>query len=218
MPRRPFDLSVYLVTDPVLCAARGVAETVQRAVAGGATMVQLRDPDAPTEALVAAARAIRAQLSGAGIALIINDNVEVALAAGADGVHLGQDDMDAGNARARLGPDAILGLSVGNLAELAASRAALPHIDYLGTGPFRATGTKANAGAAIGEAGLRAVRRAVGLPIVAIGGMAADNAAAAIRAGADGVAVVSAICGAEDPAAAAREIAAAVAAARAAGT
>lgn len=211
---RPFDLSLYLVTDPALCASRGLEETVRLAVSGGATMVQLRDPDAPKRVLVEQARALKRVLSNAGIPFLINDCVDVALAAGADGVHLGQGDMSALDARALMGPRAIIGLSVGNLVELEASREALAAVDYLGTGPFAVTGTKPDAGAAIGEAGLRKVREHVDMPIVAIGGIGLGNAAAAIRAGADGVAIVSAICAAADPSAAARKIVDEVATAR----
>lgn len=207
---RPFDLSVYLVADPAICA-RGIEQTVRESLAGGVTMVQLRDPDSPIRAIVEIARALRPILASANVPFIVNDCVHVALAAGADGVHLGQGDMDPLDARALLGPDAIIGLSVGNLAEFAASREALPAVDYLGVGPFRATGTKPDAGAAIGAEGFAAVRAATALPMVAIGGMDASSAPEAIRAGADGVAVVSAICGADDPASAARAIAAAVA-------
>lgn len=201
---RPFDLTLYLVTDPRLTAARGLLATVEAAVAGGATIVQLRDPDAHGRALVEQARALKALLAPRGIPLIINDRVDVALAAGADGVHLGQDDMDPADARALMGPDLILGLSVGNPAELAGSD--LSGVDYLGVGPVSATGTKADAGSAIGTAGLAAVRALTRLPIVGIGGIGASLAGEVIAAGAEGVAVVSAICAASDPAAAAREL------------
>lgn len=211
----PFDLTLYLVTDPRQVAARGLAATVAAAVAGGATLVQLRDPDAHGRDLVAQARALRALLAPRGIALIVNDRVDVAHAAGADGVHLGQDDLSPQAARAMLGPDAIVGLSVGTPAEFASSD--LSGVDYLGVGPVRATGTKADAGAAIGPGGVAAVRRLTTLPIVGIGGIDAAIAGAVIRAGADGVAVVSAVCAAADPKAAAEALRAAVSAARAGG-
>lgn len=212
---KPFDLSVYLVTDTRLCAPRGVAETVRLAVAGGATLVQLRDPDAEIRDLLALAGTLVALLKPLGIPLLVNDRVDVAMAAGADGVHLGQTDMPASAARRLMGEDAIIGLSVGSPAEFAASRADLHAVDYLGTGPFRATGTKGDAGAAIGPAGIAAVTALCRLPVVAIGGIDADCAGEAIRAGADGVAAVSAICAAGDPQSATRAIADAVSAARA---
>ena len=207
-----FDLTLYLVTDPRLVATRGLMSVVEAAVRGGATIVQLRDPDAHGRALVEQARALKALLAPLAIPLIINDRVDVAIAAGADGVHLGQDDMAPGDARALLGPGPILGLSVGSPAEHAASD--LAGVDYLGVGPVKATGTKADAGAAIGPAGVAAVRALTRLPIVGIGGLDATTAGEVIRAGAEGVAVVSAICAATDPEAAARALRQAIAAAR----
>ncbi|HVV94144.1 MAG TPA: thiamine phosphate synthase [Hyphomicrobiales bacterium] len=206
---RRFDPSVYLVTDGRLCAARGVVETVRAAIDGGVTAVQLRDPSVPARVLVATAKALVALLRPRGIPLIVNDRADVALAADADGVHLGQDDLAPRHARRLLGPGRIIGLSVGSPAEFAASADQLPFVDYLGTGPLRVTTTKADAGAAIGIEGLVAVRTLTTLPLVAIGGVDAALAAEAAAAGADGVAVVSAICGAPDPAAAAAAIAAA---------
>ncbi|MFG1319592.1 thiamine phosphate synthase [Xanthobacter autotrophicus] len=208
----PFDLTLYLVTDPRLVAARGLLATVDAAVKGGATIVQLRDPDAHGRALVEQARALKALLAPLRIPLIINDRVDVAVAADADGVHLGQDDMTPADARAVLGPERILGLSVGNPAEYAASD--LGGVDYLGVGPVKATGTKADAGGAIGAAGVAAVRALTRLPLVGIGGLATVDVSDVIRAGADGVAVVSAICAASDPEQAARALKAAVLAAR----
>lgn len=209
-----FDLSVYLVTDRRLAGHRGVVETVRRAIDGGVTLVQLRDPDAEGRALVEEARALVALLRPRGIPLIVNDRVDVALAAEADGVHVGQKDMHPADVRRLIGPDRILGLSVGSLAELDASAAALDLIDYLGTGPVRQTATKADAGAAIGIAGLATVIEATTLPVVAIGGVDRTNTAAAVEAGASGVAVVSAVMAADDPAAAARLLAEEVARAR----
>jgi thiamine-phosphate pyrophosphorylase len=211
---RRLNLAVYLVTDSDLCGGLGIAETVRLAVAGGVTMVQLRDPRASTRRLVEEARTLIGILRPLGVPLLINDRVDVALAAGADGVHLGQDDMRPRDARALFGDDAIIGLSVGNLDEFTASQDDLADADYLGTGPFAVTRTKGDAGDAIGAQGLRAVRAATNRPIVAIGGIDAGNAAEAIAAGADGVAVVSAICGADSPDRAARAIADAVIAGR----
>ncbi|MEP9377445.1 thiamine phosphate synthase [Aquabacter sp. CN5-332] len=192
----PFDLSLYLVTDPHQTASRGLVETVAQAVAGGVTLVQLRDPEAKGRLLVEQARALVALLRPKGIPLIVNDRVDVAIAADADGVHLGQSDMAPADARALLGPDRILGLSVGSAEELAASDLSL--VDYVGTGPVKATGTKTDAGAAIGVEGLAAMRRLVSIPMVGIGGIDLAITKDVIRAGADGIAVVSAICAAPD--------------------
>jgi len=213
MPARvALDLSVYLVTDQGLCGARGTIETVRQAIASGATIVQLRDPLAKTRALVEEARALGALLRPAGIPFIVNDRVDVAIAAGADGVHLGQSDMSVADARALMGPQPILGLSITAMADLDACD--LAGVDYLGVGPVFATSTKADAAPAMGLAGLAAVRAAASLPVVAIGGINAANAAGVITAGADGIAIVSAICAAPDARAATRELAGIVARAR----
>ena len=214
MSRRSLDLSVYLVTARRLCASRGVLETVRLAVAGGVTIVQLRDPEAEARALVEEARALVALLRPLGIPLIVNDRADVAVAADADGVHVGQGDLAPRDVRAIIGPDRLLGLSVGTPDELAASAADLSVVDYVGVGPVRSTSTKSDAGRAIGLAGLADLRRRINLPIVGIGGVGPDIAADIIGAGADGVAVVSAICAAPDPAEAARDLAMAVRATR----
>lgn len=210
--RPALDLSVYLVTDPVLTRRHGLLETVRRAVAGGATVVQLRDKHARDDDLVAQGRALMAMLAPAGIRLIVNDRVEVARAIGADGLHVGQDDMPAREARARIGERMILGVSAGDEAEIATVDPAI--VDHVGMGPFAATSTKADASAPLGVARFAQLRAMLTLPVVAIGGIGEANTAAAIRAGADGVAVVSAICAADDPEAATRRIAAAVREAR----
>jgi thiamine-phosphate pyrophosphorylase len=207
------DLSVYLVTDRGLSGVRGVKETVLAAVRGGATVVQLRDPDATTRDLVVEARALVGLLRPHSVPLIVNDRVDVALAADADGVHVGQSDMDASDARALIGQDRILGLSITEEADL--DRSDLTVVDYLGVGPVFATPTKADAAPPMGMAGLKRIAARTGLPIVAIGGLHAGNAADALAAGAQGVSVVSAICAAPDPEAATRELAEIVRAARA---
>lgn len=207
------DLSVYLITDRGLSGVRGVKETVLAAVRGGATVVQLRDPDATTRDLVVEARALVGLLRPHRVPLIVNDRVDVALAADADGVHVGQSDMDASDARALIGPDRILGLSITEEADL--DRSDLTVVDYLGVGPVFATPTKADAAPPMGMAGLKRIAARTGLPIVAIGGLHAGNAADALAAGAQGVSVVSAICAAPDPEAATRELAEIVRAARA---
>jgi thiamine-phosphate pyrophosphorylase len=200
----PFDLSLYLVTDRALSGPRGVVETVRRALAGGVTMVQLRDPDAKTRPLLAEARALAALLKPLRIPFIVNDRVDVALAADADGVHVGQSDMDASDARRLIGPDRILGLSITEASQLSDPGLAL--VDYLGVGPIFSTATKPDAAPPLGLEGLSAIRAMTRLPIVAIGGITPENAAAVIAAGADGVSVVSAIVAAPDPAVAAGDL------------
>lgn len=205
-----FDLSLYLVLGAGDTGGRDPVAVARAAVAGGVGVVQLREKAASTREQVVRARALKAALAPLGVPLLINDRVDVALAAGADGVHLGQDDMAPEDARRLLGPGAILGLSVGDAAEARTADPAL--VDYVGIGPAFATGTKADAGAAIGPAGVAALRRQVGLPGVAIGGIDAANAGALGACGIEGVAVVSAVAGAADPAAAARRLRAAFAA------
>jgi len=209
---RRFDPSLYLVTDPGLGRGRPLAEVVAQAVRGGVTLVQLRDKAADGRALLEEARALLALLAPQGVPLIVNDRVDVAVAAGAAGCHVGQSDLPAAAARALLGEDAILGVSLDAVHQVAAVDPAL--VDYVAHGPFAPTLTKADAGGPVGAEGLAMVRRLTALPLVAIGGIDAGNAGAAIRAGADGIAVVSAIMAAADPAAASRELRAAIAAAR----
>jgi thiamine-phosphate pyrophosphorylase len=200
------DLSLYLVTDPVHTRSRRVIDVVTRAIAGGVTIVQLRDPFCSTRALMAEAEALQALLRPAGIPLIINNRVDVAFAVGAAGVHLGQDDMDPRAARRLMGDAAVIGLSVGNEAEFNASRGMLAAADYIGVGPVMATATKADVGDAIGYAGLAAMRARTTLPLVAIGGIKEEHAADCIRAGAHGVAVVTSIMAAPEPDVAARRL------------
>lgn len=201
---RPFDLSLYVITDGRVARGRDQVELVEAAIRGGATMVQLRDKELPARDQYELGRRLREVTRSAGIALIVNDRVDLALAIEAEGVHLGQDDLPPAVARQLLGPEAIVGVSAGNPAELALVER--EGADYVGTGPFAPTGSKADAGAAIGAAGLAAVRAVTTLPIVAIGAISSANAAEAIGAGAEGVAVISAVVGAEDPERAAREL------------
>jgi thiamine-phosphate pyrophosphorylase len=215
MSRRSFDPSLYLVTDPALGRGRPLTEIVAAAVEGGVTLVQLRDKGADGRALLEAARALIALLTPLGVPLILNDRVDVAVAAGAAGCHVGQSDLPPAAARALLGQGAILGLSLDVIEQAPAVDPTV--VDYIAHGPFASTATKPDAGAAVGAAGIarvRALPRLQALPLVAIGGLDAGNLGAAIGAGADGIAVVSAVIAAPDPAAAARELAAAIAAAR----
>jgi thiamine-phosphate pyrophosphorylase len=199
---QPLDLSVYLVTDPVLCARRGIIGTVLAAVAGGASVVQLRDKGASDADLIALGRALKTALAGSGVSLIVNDRIAVAAAIGADGVHLGQADQGIEAARAAMGPGAIVGLSIQSVAH-AEQADALP-IDYVGIGPVFATATKPDHAAPLGLGGLARVRAATALPAVAIGGLGVEHVPAVLDAGCDGLAIVSAICAASDPTAASR--------------
>jgi thiamine-phosphate pyrophosphorylase len=207
-----FDPTLYLVTDPDPASGHSLVEIVGAAVKGGVTLVQLRDKHADGRALLEQARALKALLDPKGIPLIVNDRVDVAVAAGAAGCHVGQTDLPPEEARAILGPDAILGLSIDQVEQ---ARAADPeHVDYVAHGPFATTVTKPDAGAPVGASGIAAARELSALPLVAIGGIDAGNAADAIRAGADGIAVVSAIVAAPDPEAASRELRSIIEAAR----
>jgi thiamine-phosphate pyrophosphorylase len=211
---RRFDPTLYLVTDPELARGRSLTEVVAAAVRGGVTLVQLRDKHADGRALLETARALKALLDPIDMPLIVNDRVDVAHAAGAAGCHVGQKDLPATAARAILGPDAILGVSIDALEQARDIDPTL--IDYVAYGPFAATATKADAGAPVGADGLADVRRQTRtLPLIAIGGIDLRNAAEAVRAGADGIAVVSAIMAAADPEAASRELRAAIDAAKA---
>lgn len=207
--RPAFDPSLYLVTDTALAGARGVADVVRAAVAGGVTAVQVRDKTASRRELYALTVAVREALAGtSGVALFVNDAVDVALLAGADGVHLGQDDLPPAQVRALIGPDRLLGFSTGDEAELDVALALPPGtVDVVGIGPVWATPTKPDAGAGLGPAGVAALAAAAagrGLRSVAIGGI--DAARAAQVTGVDGICVVSAICAAPDPQAAARSL------------
>ncbi|MEL6317744.1 MAG: thiamine phosphate synthase [Pseudomonadota bacterium] len=207
MARAP-DLTLYLVTDPELCAERGVVATAVAAVRGGATCVQLRNKSAPEAALRREAAALLAALRPLGAPLLVNDRIEVAAAVGADGAHLGQEDGDPAAARRLLGDAAVLGLSVQTEDH---ARAVDPGaVDYVGTGAVFATATKPGRTAPIGVEGAARLKRLSRLPAVAIGGIDAGSAGGLVAAGLDGVAVVSAICGASDPEVAARTIRAAI--------
>jgi thiamine-phosphate pyrophosphorylase len=204
MPGPVLDLSVYLVTDAVQCRRLGVVETVAAALKGGVTAVQLRDKQASDAELVALGRALRERMNGGRVPLIVNDRIEVALAIGADGVHVGQSDAGAPEARERLGPGAIVGLSVQTveLARAVDSRV----VDYVGVGPVFATATKPDHSLPLGFDGLAKVCAASPVPAVAIGGIGAEHLSSVLAAGAVGAALVSTICAAADPERAARTL------------
>jgi thiamine-phosphate pyrophosphorylase len=202
------DLRVYAIVDPQVSGGHDLADLARRVAAGGATLIQLRDKVSETRAMVERARAIKAALPPS-VPLLINDRVDVALASGAAGVHVGQDDMAAEDARRLLGPDAIIGLSINKVA--LAESAPLEFIDYAGVGGVYGTTSKAQKNQPIGPAGLRAIveafhRRKPAFPTCGIAGINAGNAAEVIAAGADGVSIISALSLASDPEQAARAL------------
>lgn len=206
------DLRLYALIDPTVAGGRSLADLTRR-LAASATLVQLRDKHGSTRAMVEEARALREVLEPAGIPLLVNDRVDVALAAEADGVHIGQDDMTVPDARLLLGRTAIIGLSVKTIEQ--AQAAPLELLDYVAIGGVYATSSKDNTKPPIGVEGLRTIvdaihARGAGFPICAIAGINAANAADVIAAGADGVAVISAVSLAPDPAKAAQDLRAVV--------
>jgi len=197
-------LRLIVVTDPDCGAGRGVADVVRAALRGGAPAIQLRMKDAPAREMAEVARTLLVETRAAGALLFINDRVDVALAVGADGAHLGQDDLPMAAARGIVPPGFLLGVSAETTA--LARQAEEDGADYVGVGPVYATGSKADAGDAIGTGRITEVASAVRIPVVGIGGIAIGNAPAVVRAGAAGVAVISAVMRAEDPEAAVRAL------------
>jgi len=204
----PVDLRLYGIVDPALGRGRDLGALALEAVAGGCTLLQYRDKQAATRAAVEQARALKAALDGTGVPLLVNDRVDVALAAGADGVHLGRDDMHPADARRLLGEGAVIGVTLKSAGD-ADALAGLP-VDYGCVGGVFATASKHNPDPPIGLGGLAALvaraRAARRLPVGAIAGIDAANAAFVIAAGADGVAVISALFAADNVAAAARDL------------
>ena len=203
-----FDLSLYLVTDRPLSGGRDMAWIVREAVEGGVTMVQLREKDCPTGEFVELARELKMTLQPLGIPLIINDRVDIALAVDADGVHIGQSDMPYDTARALLGKDKIIGLSVETMDEVIAANAI--DVDYIGISPVYATPTKTNTLTPFGLEGIEEVMQLSRHRCVAIGGMNRDTIGEVIARGVEGVAVVSAIVSAESPREASKELVATI--------
>ena len=206
------DLRLYALLDPAVAGGRTLTDLASL-IAGHATLVQLRDKHGGTRAMVEEARALRDILEPKGVPLLINDRVDVALAAQADGVHIGQDDMSPADARLLLGRTAIIGLSIKTVEQ--AKAAPLDMLDYVAIGGVYGTISKDTAAAPIGIEGLRAVVQAIRardakIPICAIAGINESNAADVIAAGADGVAVISALSLAPDPGKAARNLRAVV--------
>ncbi len=188
---------IYLVTDEAACQGRSLESVVASAARAGAVWVQLREKTAGTRVFLQKALDLKAILKPAGIPLIINDRVDIALASKADGVHLGQSDMPYAHARRLLGPKALIGLSVETWEDVEAAQDL--DVDYLGVSPVFSTPTKTDTKAPWGLDGLAGIRGYSRHPLVAIGGIERSNARDLIQAGADSLAVVSAICSATDP-------------------
>ena len=226
--KKTFDLSLYLVLDPDLCGgAEGMVSTTLAAIQGDVTVVQLRAPTWKKRAVAECARELL-RLMPASVPLIINDHADVARAVGAAGVHVGQKDLSPEDCRLIVGPDAVVGLSISNIDELSrlivdersrlssdddVSRPGVddvsrfsPAVDYIGIGPIFPTGTKKDAAPVVGLDGLRRLLRNAPVPAVAIGGISEVNARSVCETGVHGIAVVSAICGKNDPETAARTL------------
>ncbi|MFQ5886856.1 MAG: thiamine phosphate synthase [Anaerolineae bacterium] len=198
------DWALYVITDAKLSRGRSHLEVAQAAIEGGASIIQFRDKEMTTRQLVETAGKIKELTEEAGIPLIVNDRLDVALAVDADGVHVGQDDMPAALARQLIGPHKILGVSASTVEE--ALQAEKDGADYVSASPVFTTPTKPDTPPPTGLEGLRAIVEAVNLPVIAIGGINEKNAAEVMEAGAQGVAVISAVVSAPDIAAAARHL------------
>jgi thiamine-phosphate pyrophosphorylase len=198
------DYSLYLVTDRSLSKGRSTAEIVAAAVAGGVSCIQLREKSCGTREFLNEALALQPLLKSRNIPLIINDRLDIALAIEADGVHLGQSDMPIGMARKIAGDSLIIGISAESVDD--ALRAEQEGADYIGISPVFSTPTKTDIAPPLGLEGVQQIRALVDIPLVGIGGINSDNAESVLAAGADGIAVVSAIVSAADPAGAAKKL------------
>lgn len=194
--KEPKQLQLYLVTDEAMYAEKGLIETVLDAIDGGVSMVQLRDKNASDRQLYHKACALHEAINGR-VPLLLNDRVKIAKKANLEGAHIGQSDGTIEQARAILGADAWLGLSVTNIQQL---QAVNPNkLDYIGLGPVFATNTKKNHATPIGIEGVKALSEQSPVPNVAIGGVKSEHAGALAQTGVNGICVVSAICAADDP-------------------
>ena len=203
-PLKKIDWSLYLVADTEFTAGKDLVPLIRKAVLGGVTVVQLRAKNLGTRDFLELASRISEKLAKSGVPLIINDRVDIALACAADGIHLGQDDMPLDRTRKLLGRSKIIGVTVNTLKE--AREAERLGADYVGLGPIYVTTTKDTDLPIVGPEGIRRMHKLIDIPIIAIGGINAGNAADVLRAGAAGVAVVSAILGAADARKAAAEL------------
>lgn len=205
------DPSLYVILDRSASRGRDLEEILDATIAGGCRLIQLREKEWPSGRLLPLAERLRDRCHRAGVTFIVNDRVDLALAVGADGVHLGQDDLPVRAARPLLRPGMVLGRSTHSVAQ--AREAQSDGADYIAVGSMFPTQTKPDF-ELVGPELVRAVRPVTRAPLIGIGGITRGNVAQVIRAGADGVAVISAVCGASDPAAATREFLAAISAER----
>jgi thiamine-phosphate pyrophosphorylase len=194
----------HVITDTLLQTCLSHVELAGLAITGGADTIQLREKGGSTKEMISAARQMQDLCRKAGVTFIVNDRVDVALASGADGVHLGQDDFPIPLARTLMGEEAIIGGSAGTLEE--ARTCLMEGADYIGFGPVFPTASKVDAGPVSGLDLLRHVVEAIPLPIVAIGGITTANIPLVMKAGAYGIAVISAVCCQKDPTEAARSL------------
>ena len=191
------NLKLYLVTDPHLCASFGLVNTVNAAIKGGITMVQLRDKEASTKERIEIGRELKKTLKNSEVPLIINDDVEAAVAIDADGVHVGQSDVKPIEIRSKIGKEKIVGLSCETIKDARNADPAL--VDYIGISPVFPTQTKSHFNAYVGLDGISDIVNATSIPAVAIGGLKKEHCREIFIRGCKGMAVVSAICGQEDP-------------------
>lgn len=198
------DYSLYLVTDRSILKGRDLFQAVEEAIAGGVTLVQLREKNISSLDFYTIALKMKELVNSYNVPLIINDRLDIALAVDADGLHVGQEDLPPAVARKLLGPEKILGYSVGNPEQ--ARRGERDGADYLGAGTVFPTGSKADTGEPIGPEGLRAIKQAVAIPVVGIGGIGISNLEEVKAAGADGISLISAILGSNDIEAASRQL------------
>jgi len=205
------DPTLYVILDRAAAGGRDLAQVLEGVIAGGGRMVQLREKTWPSGRVWPVAERLQARCRQAGVTFIVNDRVDLAVAVGADGVHLGQDDLPPQAARALLRPGMILGLSTHSVEQARAAQAA--GADYVAVGSMFPTATKPDF-ELVGPDLVRKLRGEIRAPLVGIGGITSANVGEVIRAGADGVAVISAVCAAPDPEAATRSFLAAIAAAR----
>ena len=205
------DPTLYVILDRAAARGRDLVDLLAAAVAGGCRMVQLREKDWPSGRLLPLAERLRARCAADGVTFIVNDRVDLAVAVGADGVHLGQDDLPARVARPLLRPDMILGISTHSVTQALVAQA--DGADYVAVGSMFATATKADF-ELVGPDLIRKLRPQIRVPLIGIGGITHDNVQDVVRAGADGVAVISAVGSAEDPRAASARFVALIQAAR----
>ena len=182
---------LYVITDPVLGCGRSHEEITRLAIDGGADVVQLRDKTSGTRDLLRAGRRMRGVTRAADVLFIVNDRIDLALACSADGVHLGQSDLPVNVARSLAPSEFTIGVSVSHAAE--AVQAVQEGADYVAASPVFLTASKHDAGAGCGIAGIKQIRNAVDVPVIAVGGIGLNNVHDVLRAGADGIAVISAV-------------------------